>query len=363
MKKIVKITESQIKKIVWDILNEDIAEPLGGDETVSSAPFKVMSKDDILKLQTALSKTKFAPLLTKYSNVNNGVDGIFGKGTRTALANFQRENNIDGESGYMGPLTKNALIKVTKTPLSVTQPKPQVKTTTDTPKIKYKSYIIFDGKTLKFIQNGKVVKQWNAWSGRTKWNSVTPEQLFKATTYRNQDFMKVKDEGPIPEGQYTISSIQKRTKGNSLTLCGNKSWAELIKMYWGEYEKIGEKHEFNMGTMQDQIAWGNYRMPISAKQGTQTYGRGSFYLHGGGIPGSIGCIDLLDKIDEFVGIYKNYLSENGVRYLDLIVDYSGKYKDPAGSGILKMSKNAGSISYNDAKDISAPTGVNTSIQV
>jgi hypothetical protein len=363
MKKIYKITESQIKKIVLDILNEDVVEPImGGDESTSSTSFKkVMSYDDILKLQTALSKTEFASYLTKYTKVNNGVDGIFGKGTKTALAMFQKKYNIAGEDGYMGTLTKNALVKATKTPLSVTKPQP--KPTSNTSNLKLKSYLIFDGETLKFIRGGKVIKQWKAWSGRTYWNSVTPEQLLMATTYKKTDFMKVKDQGPLPEGFYTISSIQKRTKGNSLTLCGNKSYAQLLKMYWDDYAKVGDKHEFNMGTVQDQIAWGNYRMPISPKSGTNTYGRGSFYLHGGGIPGSIGCVDLLDKIDEFIGVFKNYVSETGAKYLDIIIDYSGKYKTPTGGGILSLAKNDEDTPNLIAQNISRPTDFNTSVQV
>ena len=109
MKKVYKITEAQLKKIVSNVLNED-AEPLpaegGGSTKPSSSP---MSKDDVTKLQTALSKTEFAPFLTKYTSVNNGIDGNFGKGTRAALAAFQAKSKITGETNTIGPLTKKAL--------------------------------------------------------------------------------------------------------------------------------------------------------------------------------------------------------------------------------------------------------------
>jgi hypothetical protein len=38
--------------------------------------------------------------------------------------------------------------------------------------------------------------------------------------------------------------------------------------------------------------WGAVRAPLTAEDGTNTFGRGGFFLHGGKYPGSQGCIDV-----------------------------------------------------------------------
>ena len=320
MKKVYKITEAQLKKIVSRVLNEDM-EPVpvegGGSTKPSSSP---MSKDDVKKLQTALSKTEFASMLTKYTNVNNGIDGNFGKGTRAALAAVQAKNKITGETNTIGPLTKKALNFDT----IVVKPTTPVVPNTTKEKRSSLAYLVFNGKTFSWVENGRILRQWNAWSGRQLWNTLTPYQKNLASTLTRIEFMKKKDNGPIPQGNYTISSIQARTNGNALKLAGNKTWEQIGKIVKDEFKKIGENHDFNSGTIQDQCAWGNYRLPITKKGGTETFGRGGFFLHGGAFAGSIGCIDLVDRIDDFVQYYRQYLSKTGARSMDIVVDYSNK---------------------------------------
>jgi len=41
--------------------------------------------------------------------------------------------------------------------------------------------------------------------------------------------------------------------------------------------------------------WGRYRVPLHPYEGTNTYNRKNFFLHGGKKPGSAGCIDVGDK--------------------------------------------------------------------
>jgi hypothetical protein len=38
--------------------------------------------------------------------------------------------------------------------------------------------------------------------------------------------------------------------------------------------------------------WGEYRVPLHPDEGTNTYGRKNFFLHGGEEPGTLGCIDI-----------------------------------------------------------------------
>ena len=338
MKKVYKITEAQLKKIVSGVLNEDVESlPVDGGGSGSTKPSSTpMSKDDVIKLQTALSKTEFGPMLTKYTNVNNGIDGDFGKGTKAALAAFQAKSKITGETNTIGPLTKKALNFDTV----VVKPTTPVAPNKTNEKTNSLAYLVFNGKTFSWVENGRILRQWNAWSGRSQWNAVTPYQKQMASTLTRIEFMRIKDVGPIPQGNYTISSVQGRSNGNSLKLCGNKTWEQIGKMVKDEFKKIGDVHDFNSGTIQDQVAWGNYRLPITKKGGTETFGRGGFYLHGGGTAGSIGCIDLVDKIDEFVQYYRQYLSKTGARGMDIVVDYSNKIKITPSAPIISP-KNVG----------------------
>jgi hypothetical protein len=38
--------------------------------------------------------------------------------------------------------------------------------------------------------------------------------------------------------------------------------------------------------------WGDFRIRLHPRIQTKTFGRNNFFLHGGGIPGSAGCIDV-----------------------------------------------------------------------
>lgn len=49
-------------------------------------------------------------------------------------------------------------------------------------------------------------------------------------------------------------------------------------------------------------AWGRHRFWLTPKAGTETFGRDGFSIHGGTAPGSAGCIDLTDEMDEFADL-------------------------------------------------------------
>jgi hypothetical protein len=321
MAKIIKITQKELRSLVESIISE-----ASGDD-ITSTKLENLSKNDLILLQGGLKQTEFGSSLGSSGPNKDGVDGILGGKTKTAFSNFQQKNKISDENGMLGPKSM-ALLKPLMDKVKIVRPTSK-QSTQPTKSSSKPSYLIFDGKTLKLVVNGNTVATYNAWSGRTKWNAYTPYQKDLVNRMVNKiDFMKIKGEGPIPEGSYYLGDIQKRTNGDSLKFAGNKDWYELLKIYDAEYNKIGDNHNFNAGTAQDMIAWGNYRMPIIKKSGTETFGRGSFYLHGGGLSGSIGCIDLVDRIDDFVSTYKSYLSRTGNKTIDLFVDYSGKMKVP-----------------------------------
>jgi len=181
------------------------------------------------------------------------------------------------------------------------------------------NYLLFDGTKLSWYVNGKVVKSWKAVSGRTKFNTFgdkNSEKLVKKYGGKNTEFMKIKKQGPIPVGDYTISQLQKRTNGNATSFIQGKTDKELYNIM------INDKgHDWNTGTKTDFIAWGDYRLPITKFGETETFGRGSFYIHGGGIPGSIGCIDLLNQMNDFVEYFEDWKNKSNNKTLKLVVKY------------------------------------------
>jgi len=180
-------------------------------------------------------------------------------------------------------------------------------------------YLLFDGSKLKWFKNGKIVKSWNAVSGRTKFNTFgdkNSEQLVKKYGGKNAEFMKIKEQGPIPAGDYTVSQIQKRTNGNATDFIQKKSDKELYDIMMND-----KGHNWNTGTKSDFVAWGDYRLPITKFGETETFGRGSFYIHGGGIPGSIGCIDLLNQMNDFVKYFETWKNNSKNKIMKLKVKY------------------------------------------
>jgi uncharacterized protein RhaS with RHS repeats len=72
-----------------------------------------------------------------------------------------------------------------------------------------------------------------------------------------------KNEGPIPSGNYTLNTDEVSNPG----LVG-----DLLRNTQGD--------------------WGDWRGPLHPNAETNTYGRKGFFLHGGSISGSAGCIDV-----------------------------------------------------------------------
>lgn len=72
--------------------------------------------------------------------------------------------------------------------------------------------------------------------------------------------------GPTPSGDYTMNSKD----------LSNPPW----------YRDIARN---SPGFGAD---WGDWRTPMKPNAGTNTYGRSGFYMHGGSLPGSAGCIDV-----------------------------------------------------------------------
>jgi len=140
----------------------------------------------------------------------------------------------------------------------------------------------FDGRNLALQENGKDILSWPAVSGRPGLQG-TQHQIWR-------------DHGPLPSGRYEIGvdQIQQIT-----------DWEDA-------------KGRFGLPNWSGgRPSWGNFRAWLTPKRGTQTHGRGGFAIHGGSSPGSAGCIDLTDEMDEFVDL----LRAIGQDQIDVTVDY------------------------------------------
>jgi len=67
--------------------------------------------------------------------------------------------------------------------------------------------------------------------------------------------------------------------------------------YWVQPSQMWTNHWYNLAP---RAAWGDHRLTIHVFPGTQTYGRGGFFIHGGTHTGSAGCINLHNRMEDFV---------------------------------------------------------------
>lgn len=107
------------------------------------------------------------------------------------------------------------------------------------------------------------------------------------------DRQKIPFQGPIPEGEY-----------------------------WIQPSEMWENNWFKSMIRTPHTAWGNFRSTIHPYPSTETHGRGGFFLHGGTVPGSAGCIDLTSHMDVFVETLKKELQGLPKCFIPLSVRYS-----------------------------------------
>jgi RHS repeat-associated protein len=106
--------------------------------------------------------------------------------------------------------------------------------------------------------------------------------------YQNAKFQNLKDKGPIPEGQYKVDPV--RTQSISNISFWDRLKGKIGGGTWPGLEK----------------SWGEYRTWLTPMEGTNTYGRSGFTIHGGNVPGSAGCIDLTKDNNAFHSWLKSY---------------------------------------------------------
>jgi len=89
-------------------------------------------------------------------------------------------------------------------------------------------------------------------------------------------------------------------------------------VYWIRPDELWENAWYKRAPTS---AWGDYRITIHPFTTTTTFGRGGFFIHGGSVRGSIGCIDLTINMNTFA---LDLIRESGLRecQIHLTVDYS-----------------------------------------
>ena len=127
--------------------------------------------------------------------------------------------------------------------------------------------LVFNGTELTQLRADGTMRTIPAVSGRVSgWGEVHP------------GMQADRGRGPIPAGQYSFNprDIQSIPAADRLLgLVGRRGWP-------------GGTH-----------AWGSQRVFLNPGDGTNTYGRSGFSIHGGASPGSAGCIDLCDMVNTF----------------------------------------------------------------
>jgi Protein of unknown function (DUF2778) len=91
--------------------------------------------------------------------------------------------------------------------------------------------------------------------------------------------------------------------------------------YWIQPSQLWENNWLKNLVVAPRSAWGNFRLTIHPYPTTQTHGRGGFFIHGGNVPGSAGCIDLTLHIDRFVKHLTANLGGLPECYIPLTVRY------------------------------------------
>jgi hypothetical protein len=364
MAKIIRLTESDLEQIVKKVLIEQRAVP---------SAERGQKNDDVKKIQQAL-KLKGYNLGTTGPN-NDGVDGDFGPTTQRAIKDFQTKSKIK-PTGSVDQLTRNYLFagfansqflstlpgqrgldstKTTAAKADTAAVKTAAKSTAKTaPKaggslsnaakniaknetgtdlvLNPNAALVFDGDNLNWVTNGKIIKSWSAVSGLT-WKNTPPSdwgQMLKRYTTTPQEWSKDKDAGPLPEGTYVVGPLETRA--------GGQEEIGALEAFWDKITgKVGndQSKSFSQNTLLSRISWGNYRAYIKPTGGQKMYGRSAFYVHGGSLRGSHGCIDLTDDMADFAKFFGIWTASTKKKTIPLSV----KYKTPLINKVIQKLVN------------------------
>lgn len=239
-------------------------------------------------------------------------------------------------TGYFGPLTDKALEDYNKKgSCKVSISKNSSDSEIDSGILDKNSSLRFDGDRLFWLSSGNVVKSWDAESGLTIKNALSSNSIgsyLKSFVQSQEEWMKEKDAGPIPSGNYIVGPLQTRDGGLPEVGPWEAFWYQISG------KLTDENQDFHIDSLRSRIGWGNHRLAIIPKAGTETYGRGSFYIHGGSLEGSHGCIDLTDNMADFAKQFAAWSSYNKKNKMPLVVDYEDSLMDMVSKTLVKIDK-------------------------
>jgi hypothetical protein len=145
----------------------------------------------------------------------------------------------------------------------------------------------FDGSRITIYNKDGSKRSFNAVSGR-----VDAEGRTQPGRQRQRNV------GPIPEGRYSFNPAMIQ---NFDDLAIHQKVGSLVR-----------KGEWPGGT----VAWGKHRVELTPDSSTNTHTRSGFFIHGGLVPGSAGCIDLCGEAEDFFDAVPNTGAE-----IPVFVDY------------------------------------------
>lgn len=337
MKKIIKLTEVDLKSIIEKVLNEqssmfatsggnipgyrkdDFRSKVSDNKVITPRVVEINPKklkmgdggsknpkqiEDVKKLQNKLIKLGFLVL-------KQGPTGYFGSITQKALEKYYEsfDSKSDSKASDEGKIGKSNAAKNTA----------KCETGTDEV-LNPNASLSFDGDKLYWIVNGKPIKTWDAVSGLT-WKNTPPKdysKLLNKYVKNREEWSKQKEAGPLPEGKYDVGPLETRT--------GQPEEIGALEAFWykltGKVEDKDTDRQFCKNTILSRISWGNYRLRITPTGNQKMYNRGDFYLHGGSIRGSHGCIDLTDDMEDFAKFFGVWSSANKKTKIPLTVKYN-----------------------------------------
>jgi hypothetical protein len=148
----------------------------------------------------------------------------------------------------------------------------------------------FDGRVFSVIADGEAVMEVIATSGRNESVGRKEAQLCGGTTdeayLNNPRYVGIKDFGPIPEGAYSFMPSR-------ITLFSPQERFRLASAGRAAFQDVHGK-QLSGGD------WGAGRVPLTPSPGSpekdtvcgDTTRRSGFFLHGGVLAGSAGCVDV-----------------------------------------------------------------------
>ena len=240
----------------------------------------------------------------------SGADSVWGPKTQSAWNKYsgkytissQKKQSTNNQTGFLSVVTLwfNKLTKGTNPSKN--------------------SSLLFNGNELVWLSNGSKIESWGATSGVNLLNAEPSQwlDLAKNMFSSSQEKSKLKNFGPIPEGVYTVGKLQ------TSRLERTNPFMDLVRWIF----KSGQQnHDWNRNTSGTRISWGYYRAPITSNKGTNTYGRGDFYIHGGAFPASHGCIDLTSEMEDFAKFFSSWAAKYKRNSIPLTVKYSNSIID------------------------------------